>query len=345
MTLMAKRALVPGGRFRTLRWLAAYGLIGVAMAHSLSAFELSGHRGARGEVVENTIASFLHAYATGVDSVELDVGMSADGVLVVAHDRQLSAALTRTSDGQWLTAHGPTLFSLPYAELAQFDIGRIDPNSNYAAGFPLQKSIDGARIPTLDQVLSLTRSTAGTDIGLILEVKTSPDAPADTAEPGVIGTALVDLIREKRLTDSCIVESFDWRVMKHVQAYAPEIETAYLTVQQQWLDNVRVGEPDASSWTAGLDVDDFGGSVPDLVDAAGGRVWAPFFREVDAPLVERAHALGLRIIVWTVNETTDMNRLIELGVDGIITDYPGRLRTVVRDRGMKLPPSRRPEEQ
>ena len=325
----------------TVRLCTAVVLAGIVITQSLSAFELSGHRGARGEVAENTLASFEHAYATGVDSVELDVGMTADGVLVVTHDRRLSAALTRTSDGRWLATDGPTIFSLTADSLQAYDVGRIDPSSQYSTGLLNQRAVDGARIPRLEQVLSLTQSITNAGIGLIIEVKTSPDEPAESASPEIIGAALVELIRGHGMTDICIVESFDWRVMAHVQKHAPEIKTAYLTAQQPWLDNVRVGEPGSTAWTAGLDVDDFGGSIPDQIAAAGGGIWAPFFREVDVAAVNRAHALGLRVIVWTVNETTDMTALIRLGVDGMVTDYPTRLRTVMQNLGMSLPPSRR----
>ena len=311
------------------------------MSSTASAVQLSGHRGARGEVVENTLASFRHAYAIGVHSVELDVGMTADGVLVVVHDRRLNPAIVRSETGEWLAGYGPTIASLQYAELARYDVGRLDPGSTYGRGFTEQRAVDGARIPTLEQLLDLTRETAGNDVRLIIEVKTSPEAPTETAAPAVIASALVELIRAKDMASSCIVESFDWRVMAYVQANAPEIHTAYLTSQQNWLDNVQIGRAGASAWTAGLDVDAYGGSVPDLVHAAGGRYWAPFFKEVDAVSLARAHALGLQVLVWTANEPRDLIQLINLGVDGIITDYPSRLRDIMARLGKPLPEPRR----
>jgi len=118
---------------------------------------------------------------------------------------------------------------------------------------------------------------------------------------------------------------------------APAITTAYLSAQQKWLDNIEKARPGASSWTAGFDVDAFGGSLPRLVKAAGGRVWSPFHKEVDAAQLEEAHRLGLRVVVWTVNEAERMGALIDLGVDGIISDYPDRLRRVLAEKGRPLP--------
>ena len=124
-----------------------------------------------------------------------------------------------------------------------------------------------------------------------------------------------------------------------MQRVAPDIPTVYLSAQQRWLDNIAKGHPGPSPWTAGLDIDDHGGSVPRLVKAAGGAVWSPFHREVDKARIDEAHGLGLRVVVWTVNDAPRMEDLIDMGVDGIISDYPDRLRTVMARRGMALPPA------
>ena len=132
------------------------------------------------------------------------------------------------------------------------------------------------------------------------------------------------------------IQSFDWRTLSVVQREAPEIPTVYLSAQQPWQDNIRSGDS-ASPWTAGLHVGGFGNSVPRMVKAAGGAVWSPYFGEVTADSVDEAHSLGLLVVVWTVNEPADMHRMIELGVDGIISDYPDRLRQVAGAAGIRLP--------
>ena len=139
---------------------------------------------------------------------------------------------------------------------------------------------------------------------------------------------------ERRVT----IQSFDWRTLQEVQRRAPAMVTSYLSAQQDWLDTIRSGEAGPSPWTAGLDIDDHGGNVAALVAAAGGRVWSPYHREVDGARIEDAHARGLAVKVWTVNDEDRMNHLIDLGVDGIITDYPDRLRRVLAARGIDLPP-------
>jgi len=107
-------------------------------------------------------------------------------------------------------------------------------------------------------------------------------------------------------------------------------------VQQKWLDNIEVGKPGASPWTAGLDIDDFA-SLPDMVAKAGGDVWSPFHGDVDQAAIDRAHELGLKVKVWTVNDAPRMAELIDMGVDGIITDFPAMLREVMEKKGLDLP--------
>ena len=119
---------------------------------------------------------------------------------------------------------------------------------------------------------------------------------------------------------------------------APEIERVCLTAEALNFDTIQRGEPGPSPWLAGLDIDDFAGSVPRLVAAAGCAVWSPLYRNAKPDDIAAAKALGLKVIPWTVNERADMERLIALGVDGIITDYPDRLRAVMAEKNMPLPP-------
>jgi glycerophosphoryl diester phosphodiesterase len=152
--------------------------------------------------------------------------------------------------------------------------------------------------------------------------------------PEEFARILVDQLRGAGATGRATVQSFDWRTLQRIQSLAPELNTAYLTAEQRWLDNVQTGRPGVSPWTAGMDVDDFGGSIPRMVKQAGGDIWSPYFRDLDAARLAEAKALGLRVIVWTVNQEADMHTLIDLGVDGIITDYPDRLRNIARQRGL-----------
>ena len=323
-----------------MRWPAAICQTVVAclsLSSAAAAFDAQGHRGARGLAPENTLAAFARALEIGVTTLELDVGLSRDGHLVVSHDPRLNPAIVRAGDGRWLAGFGPPLRQLSLAEIQRYDVGRIDPNSRYAQRFPDQAPADGARMPTLDDVIALTQAAGNRTIRFNVETKLKPTEPDLTVGPDRFADAVVAGLRAGGIADRATIQSFDWRTLARVQAVAPEIPTVYLSAQQRWLDNIQKGRPGASPWTAGLDIDAVDGSVPRLVKAAGGAVWSPFYRELDGAQLAEAHALGLKVVVWTVNQPAEMRRLIELGVDGIITDYPDRLRRVMGELDMPLP--------
>ena len=134
------------------------------------------------------------------------------------------------------------------------------------------------------------------------------------------------------------VLAFDWRVLSAAQRLMPQVATAALTEQQPGEDTVRIGSPRPSPWLGGLDPEHFDGSITRLVKATGAGTWGPDYLDLDAQLVEQAHALGLRVVPWTVNEPADMERLLAFNVDGMITDRPDVLRALLEHRGIAVPP-------
>jgi glycerophosphoryl diester phosphodiesterase len=300
-------------------------------------FDLQGHRGARGLAPENTLAAFSKAMDIGVTTLELDVGITKDGVVVVSHDRHLNPDLLRDANGVYLSEKGPTIASVTSAELQRFDAGRLKSGSNYAKNFPQQVSVDGERIPALQALFERVAQRGANNLRFNIETKISPTAPDDTLAPEAFVRALIAEIRKARLTGRATIQSFDWRTLQLAQKEAPEIATVYLTSQQGAGDTVQVGKPGASPWLAGFDVDSFGGSVARAVKAAGGNVWSPNYKDITEPLVRDAQALGLKVLPWTVNDEADLARLLDWKVDGLITDYPDRLRALMKARGMVLP--------
>ena len=300
-------------------------------------FDLQAHRGGRGLAPENTLTAFANAMAIGVTTLELDVGITRDGVVVVSHDRHLNPDIIRDANGVHLADKGPLLGALTFAELQRFDAGRIKPGSNYEQSFAQQKGVDGERIPTLQALFDLAEKRGARDLWFNIETKISPNAPSDTLPPEPFVRALIAEIRNAGLTRRATIQSFDWRTLQIAQKEAPEIVTVYLSSQQGAGDTVQVGRPGASPWLAGFDVDDFAGSVARAVKAAGGTVWSPNYRDITEALVRDAQSLGLKVLPWTVNDEADLVRLLDWKVDGIITDYPDKLRALMTVRGMDLP--------
>jgi glycerophosphoryl diester phosphodiesterase len=262
--------------------------------------ELQGHRGARGHLPENTLPSFARALEMGVDTLELDVGVTKDGVVVIHHDRRLNPDVARGPDGQWVTAPAPTIFSLLYEELQRYDVGRIRPGSEYARRFPHQTPIDGTRVPRLAQLFALT----GAKVKFNIETKLVAHAPTETLEPEAFARALIAEVRRAGVGARTTIQSFDFRTLKVVEREAPEIATSYLTSGKS--------------------------SDVDKVHAAGAKTWSPDFQDLNAAIVRRAHDLGIKVIAWTANEPADIRRVLEMGVDGIISDYPDRVQEELR---------------
>jgi glycerophosphoryl diester phosphodiesterase len=241
-----------------------------------------------------------------VTAFELDVGMTADGVVVVSHDPMLNPDLTRDASGAWLAGPGPLIRSLTLAELRQFDVGRIRPGSRTASRFPDQTPVDGTPIPSLAAVLAALPEARFT-----IEVKTDPGHPDWTVPPEVLADATLAIIDEAQAIGRVMVESFDWRVQRHVRRIRPEIRLAWLTCD----DTVR----DSALWWDGIDSVP---SVAECVAAEGGPVWAPEYPGLTEAQLCQARALGLTVLPWTVSRPDDIRRLIAWGVDGLISDRP-----------------------
>jgi glycerophosphoryl diester phosphodiesterase len=315
---------------------AAVATIVLLSATGAGALDLQAHRGGRGLLPENTLPAFANALRIGVTTLELDTNVTKDGVVVISHDSSLNPDITRGPDGKWLEGKGPAIHSLTFRELQAYDVGRLKPGANYGKRYPEQQAVDGTRIPRLADLFALVKKSGDTAVRFNIETKLTPGAPHETPEPEAFARALLKAVRAAGMERRVAIQSFDWRTLRVVQKEAPAIPTVYLTAQQKWLDNVEAANPEGSRWTAGVQLRDHG-SVPAMVKAAGGKVWSPYFGDVDEAKVKQAKALGLQVVVWTVNDVPAMERMIALGVDGIISDRPDLLRETARRAGLALP--------
>jgi glycerophosphoryl diester phosphodiesterase len=274
------------------------------VAPPATTIDVQGHRGCRGLLPENTLPAFRRAMELGVDTLELDCGITKDGIVVVHHDRRLNPDVARGPDGKWVSAPAPTLYSLTFAELQRYDVGRIRPGSEYAKRFPHQQGMDGVRIPRLADLFAMTRGTA---VGFNIETKLLPTHAGETAGPGEFARAFMREIRSAGARAT--IQSFDYRTLKIVEKEAPEIETVYLS-----------------------EITD---AVPEKVHAAGAKIWSPDFHAITPHVMREVRRLGLRVVVWTPNEPADIEQMIDAGVDGIISDYPERVIEVLRKRKLR----------
>jgi len=311
------------------------GLIGLTSV--VYGFDLQGHRGARGLMPENTLPGFATALAIGVTTLELDLAVTGDSQVVVIHNPRFEPEIARHANGEWLQQSSPSINSMSLETVKSYDVGRLNPARKYAQRYPEQLALDGTPVPTLAEVFELVNKSGNRSVRFNIEIKINPEKPQLTLPPKEFAEAVIKVIRSYKLEHRVALQSFDWRALREVQHLAPGIATSYLTADQRWLSNLQTGIPGPSPWLDGFDIDDFDGSAARAIKAAGGDIWSAYHKEVDADAIKVAHDLGLKVIVWTVNEASRMRELVAMDVDGIITDYPDRLRRVVADLGMPVP--------
>lgn len=293
------------------------------------ATDVIGHRGARGLLPELSLPGFTKALDLGVDFIELDVGVTKDGIVVAHHDYMLNPDIARDAAGCWIGDNPPKICDLDFVELRQFDIGQIRPDSAYAGQFPDQAPLDGIRIPTLEEVVS-TRNRHASDATLCIEIKHSALDPQLTLEFEVLVNAIASEIVRLNIVSTAIVQSFHWRVVHALRERIPDLEVWHLTAQLPSYNPV-VANPEGV-WTDGLELSDFAGSVPKMVAAAGGTVWNSNCEILDAASIGEAHELGLRVHTWTANSIEQFEFLCAAGIDAIATDYPNRLISFLQRR-------------
>lgn len=314
--------------------LAGTVVMGAGAARAAGDFDVEAHRGGRALWPENTLVSFSGALSLGVSTLEMDLGITQDGQVVISHERGLNPDLARDANGVYISK-GIPYSTIPLATVKTYDVGQIRPGSAYAAHFPDQKAVPGTRVPTLSEVIALVRKSGNSRVKLNIETKIDPTHPEETVSPERFVAVVLDLLRREKFTDRVMIQSFDWRTLQLVQKQAPEIPTVYLTAQVEGMASIYLDK--ASPWTAGFDPMTHGGTVPTAVKAAGGAIWSPYYKDIDKASVAQAHELGLKVVPWTTNDTAEMGQLIDMGVDGIISDRPDLLRQVVGEKGLALP--------
>ncbi|MFA5269511.1 MAG: glycerophosphodiester phosphodiesterase family protein [Methanoregula sp.] len=328
--------------------------------------QVYAHRGARSFAPENTLPGYVTGLAVGTHWVDMDVVMDKDGELVVSNDIWLNPDIVRGPDGKFpAPGRAAMLQNIPaedlndfiqpylvrnmtYKELQQYDVGRLNPESPYAAYFPGQYQMDGVRMPLLKDVIRQVNSVSGGKVGFQIEFKTDPAHDNWTYTPKQFARALYDVLDDEGITQNCEIQSADWRCLYELQKLDGTVATAYLTSSDNEPGNeYSFFDEDpaiAGLWTGGKLVKDYNNSIPYMVKTLGGRCWDPEDAELTKEALDEAHRLGLKVVVWTRPEHSGtafnrqtVERMIDWGVDGIITDDPGQLISMLAARGYSIP--------
>ncbi len=265
-------------------------------------FDLEGHRGARGLAPENTIPGFIVALDLGVTTLELDVVLSADTMVVVSHEPWFSSTICTYQDGTAIEKDeekGLKISEMTYDEVARFECGL-----SRHPGYPEQIPVRAAKPLLSDAIRAIEKHvnmTARREVTYNIEIKSSLESDGvHYSSVDEFAQIVYHVLVEQNILDRTLVQSFDPRAIEAIRLLDRELPIALLVSNESGLEDnlVRLS------------------FVPD--------VYSPSKDLVDRQLVDSVHRLGIRIIPWTVNETERMKELIALGVDGLITDYPDR---------------------
>lgn len=300
--------------------------------------EIYGHRGARALSPENSLPGHKTAIEIGVDYIDMDVMMTKDKVVVVTHDYYLNPDITRDSRGQWLPNDSKLWINeMTFEQLQQYDVGKINPNSKYARIFPHQKPVNGTRILSLREVIAWTKQHAGYQVGFQIELKTDPRQWQHISDPEQLARAVAQILSEEEVIDRSEVQSLDWRNLLAIKQENDQIKTAFLTSMTTMTDMSSSDPETARLWTGGYLLKDYN-SITEMIVALGGDIWGPEdLQLVDRKQVKKAQKMGLKVVVWYLALEHDdvhrrLERLLDLGVDGIITDEPHTLKAMVNRR-------------
>ncbi len=308
-------------------------------------FDLEAHRGGLGLVTESTLEGFANALEVGVTTIELDVQITEDRRAVVTHDRQVSdlkcddTAPAFEGDPEFPYV-GDFITNLTLAQVQTLDCGHPLPD------FPDQEVIEGARIPLLSEVFALVDCYRANNVWFNIETKVEAGAPLQTAPREDFVQVTAAEVRKADLLHRVTIQSFDWGALMRMREVEPRLPIVALTNR----DFLQEGQGGASPWLGGLDYDDFGSLVEitasfdaDAISPVhgfpqNGKVTDPGYEAyTTSEMVAEAHAAGMAVVPWTIDDPATIESLMDAGVDGLITNYPDRLRSIMADRGLRLP--------
>ena len=266
----------------------------------LPKFDAQGHRGSRGLMPENTIPAMRHALDLGVTTLEMDCHITRDKQVVVTHDPHINHLYARTPAGADFSKEEGAryqVYNMDYAQVRAFDIG-----SKFYSLYPRQQKVK-SYIPLLseliDSVQANIRANKRPQVFYNIETKCSPKGDNKLhPDPETFVELLMDVIEKKKISPYVTIQSFDLRTLQVLHRKYPQVRTAYLVSSQKTLDQ----------YLQEL------GFTPTIL--------SPAFKLVTAELVAQCHERQIKVIPWTVNTAEDIARLKNLGVDGIISDYP-----------------------
>jgi glycerophosphoryl diester phosphodiesterase len=344
--LLVPRNSQPPKKMRSSILVWAVALIGMSSSYPIpyndlnGRLEVQGHRGSRGQRTEESLWAFAYAMEIGVDTLEMDTLFTKDEVAVIWHDHSISA---EKCSGDFV---GEYIANLTLAQIKTLDC------SEQLTNYPQSEPHPGTRIATLEEVLQLIDCYGDSTVGINLETKVDPTMPNQTLPVSTYVNNLIPILQQYDVVSRTTIQSFDWRTLIGIKGKYPEVVTVALlddttivpddTGDFPWLGGVKVVDDDWITPAA-----DIGASVLSPVHGlpSNASVNTPGYQALVTPeRVDMAHSLGMSVVPWTVNDEVTINKLVNDGVDSIISDYPERVMWIAKQRGLSSGKARNPSK-
>lgn len=288
-------------------------------------FDLQSHRGGRGEYTEESRKAFEESVKMGVSTLELDIVLAEDGTPVVWHDPAIQA--DKCTDTKPATENDP---EFPYVgklvhELNWKQLQTLNCNK-VLKDYPDAKAEKTNKLLQLQDVFDI--AAADPQMRFNIETKIEAEDRQKSATPQEFVDAILPVVRANKATSRTTIQSFDWHSLPLVRKAQPDISLALLYDATTWKSS--------SKWIGDVDYDKLGGDVNKAAKQLGAEILSPDYKLVTPENVASAHAAGLQVLPWTVNEESDMQAMVDAKVDGLITDYPTRGLDVVKKNKLQV---------
>ncbi len=318
----------------------------VEKGYSAKYYDIEFHRGGRDARPENTLYAYQYALENGASTIECDMQLTADGELVMSHNSALNPDITIDLDGNRIKENTYYINDMTLNDIKNVNVGNMDKSSEYYEMHGKSQVEKDATIPSLKELFQLVKDSGDEAVKISVEAKTYPDQALGviyekSADKDKLLERFISLVKEFGFEKRVILQSFDWDVLVRMERKEPTIETIALYSEQPswgtpdattlWLD-----KKETSPWLAGINIHDYNDNPVKATHSIGIDHISPYWEEVTVELVNEAHSYGMKVIHWTVNNATDMKKLYDMGVDGMITDRPWVLRDFLKTMGEKV---------
>ena len=284
------------------------------------------HRGAAGLAPENTLVAFKTGLFYGVDVLDMDVGLTKDKIVVVAHDPILHSKWTNNGAMGWCLSKKIIVKNIDFKDLQKIKITNELLNRRLVNRYKANPSYkQGQIIQSLEYVLKFIEQNKNKPVKYQIELKSGPEVNKEYPDYRELTTAVIRVVQSLDLTNTVELQSFDWRALLLAKKLAPNIKCSFITEHAVNFSKKSLAAPAEQSWTAGYKVQDYDNSIPRLLKHLGADIWCPKFSDLTEMEVKEAQVLGLKVVPWTIDSDTSLRKAISFKVDGIITNRPDKL--------------------